>query len=227
MLLSLGLFPAVPHTLAAVRKPHVVGLGTARRVPYSSIGDPAGTAMKESAERTLMIRPLVVDGQVKEWTTGEPHDITDRTFTVRRALHINDTLPTDKAAHWVWQRGPWLMVDRVTGRVSALHLIDYDPVVSEVVWFRDYAAYCGITTTAKPSLLAVVAQVGGRKPALSRKLAAWSADDHATPVCGPVGWQREPLRVTFRPTGQDELNFDLVGLSAVLVEDGDDSTDAN
>jgi hypothetical protein len=47
----------------------------------------------------------------------------------------------------VWQRGPWLLVDRVTGHVVVLKLPDYDPSVSQVSWFRDYAAYCGITAS--------------------------------------------------------------------------------
>ena len=49
---------------------------------------------------------------------------------------LNDALPGDKIEHWIWQRGPWLMVDRVKGSVTALHLPDYDPAVSNVVWFR-------------------------------------------------------------------------------------------
>ncbi len=71
---------------------------------------------------TLKTRALLVDGRVSEWTTGEAHDVTDRSFVVRRALRINDSLPTDKpgdklatgqqTGHWVWQRGPWLLVDR-------------------------------------------------------------------------------------------------------------------
>jgi hypothetical protein len=28
----------------------------------------------------LKIRALIVDGAVKEWTTGEAHDVTDRSF---------------------------------------------------------------------------------------------------------------------------------------------------
>jgi len=40
-------------------------------VPYSRAGDPAGTASTEDA---LKIRPLLVDGVVKEWTTGDAHD---------------------------------------------------------------------------------------------------------------------------------------------------------
>ncbi len=71
----------------------------------------------------------------------------------------------------MWQRGPWLLVDRVTGHVTALKLPDYDPGVSQVSWFRDYAAYCGLTASGK-SLYAVVAQIAARKPVLAKKLAA-------------------------------------------------------
>ena len=39
-------------------------------------------------EVTLKIRPLLVDGLVKEWTTGDAHDVTDRSFVVRRVLRI-------------------------------------------------------------------------------------------------------------------------------------------
>ena len=68
----------------------------------------------------------------------------------------------------MWQRGPWLLVDRVTGRVTALKLPDYDPGVSQVSWFRDYAAYCGLTASGK-SLYAVVAQVAARKAGPGQK----------------------------------------------------------
>ena len=80
--------------------------------------------------------------------------------------------PPTKRSQWVWQRGPWLLVDRVTGRVTALRLPDYDPGVSQVSWFRDYAAYCGLTPSGK-SLYAVVAQIAARKPVLAKKLAAF------------------------------------------------------
>ena len=60
---------------------------------------------------------------MKEWTTGDAHDVTDRSFVVRRVIRLNDALPGDKQGsgdklgQWVWQRGPWLLVDRVTGHV--------------------------------------------------------------------------------------------------------------
>jgi hypothetical protein len=193
--------------------------------PYSRTGDPAGAATGETA---LKIRALLVDGRVKEWTTGDAHDITDRSFLVRRALRINDALPGDKPnqpIRWVWQRGPWLMVDRASGRVTALKLPDYDPGVSQVSWFRDYGAYCGLTASGK-SLYAVVAQLAARKPVLAKKLAAFEAASHTDPTCSAVEWQREPLRVTFHPAGMDPTSFDLIPGSAVLVEESDDEAEA-
>lgn len=214
-----ALCAAVPTAQAAARKAHIVSLGAAKRVPYSKVGDPAGAAPAEDA---LKIRALLVDGILKEWTTGDAHDVTDRSFAVRRVIRLNDSLPGDKLGHWVWQRGPWLLVDRVSGRIVALKLPDYDPGVSHVSWFRDYAAYCGVAASGK-SLYAVVAQVAARKPALSKKLEAFDPGNHPDPVCGPPEWQREPLRVTFHPAGKDAIGFELAPGSAVLVEDaGDD-----
>jgi hypothetical protein len=206
--------------LAAPRKAHVVVLGAVKRVPYSKVGDPGGAGTNEVA---LRIRPLLVDTILKEWTTGDAHDVTDRSFVVRRVIRINDMLPGDKLNHWVWQRGPWLMVDRMTGRVTPLKLPDYDPGVSQVSWFRDYGAYCGVTTSGK-SLYAVVAQLAARKPVLSKKLATFDEQNRPDLACDAAEWQREPLRITFHPTGKDAVSYDLVPGSAVLVEDsGDDA----
>jgi hypothetical protein len=221
-----GFLTCSSASIAAPRKPHVVVLGAARKVSYSKTGDPAGAAAGDSE---LKIRALLVDGVRKEWTTGESHDVTERSFVVRRVMKLNDALPGDKASEkpasaasrWVWQRGPWLLVDRVTGHVVALKLPDYDPGVSQVSWFRDYGAYCGVTASGK-SLYAVVAQVAARKAVLAKKLAVFDAESHAEPVCGAAEWQREPLRVTFHPTGKDAVSFDVVAGSAVLVEESGD-----
>jgi hypothetical protein len=226
-LLSLTLFTTLSAN-AAPRKAHIVVLGTVRHVPYSKIGDPASAAAGESV---LDIRALLVDGALKEWTTGDAHDVTDRSFVVRRVIRLNDALPTDKpgasdkagekVSHWVWQRGPWLLVDRAAGHVTALRLPDYDPGVSQVSWFRDYAAYCGITASGK-SLYAVVAQIAARKPVLAKKLAAFDVDNHPDPVCAPADWQREPLRIAFHPSGTNAISYDIVPGSALLVEDSGD-----
>jgi hypothetical protein len=218
------------------KKPHFVVLGAVKQVPYSKAGDPAGAA---SEETTLRTRALLVDGRISEWTTGEAHDVTDRSFVVRRALRINDTLPADPskpdpakpgtskpgASHWVWQRGPWLLIDRLTGHVTALKLPDYDPGTSQVAWFRDYAAYCGVTASGK-SLYAVVAQIGVRKAVLSKKLSPYDPADRSSPACTQPEWQREPLRITFHPAHRDPASYDLVGNSAVLVEDDNEEETA-
>jgi hypothetical protein len=231
-----ALFAALPTVSAAPRKAHTVVLGATRHMPYTKTGDPAGAAQGET---DLKVRALLVDGVLKEWTTGDAHDVTDRSFVVRRVIRLNDALPSDKsgpgdkpsdkptekparvANPWVWQRGPWLLVDRVTGHIVALKLPDYDPGVSQVSWFRDYGAYCGITASGK-SLYAVVAQVAARKAVLAKKLEAFDAENHPQPVCGQPEWQREPLRITFHPAGKEPSSFDIVPGSAVLVEDAGD-----
>jgi hypothetical protein len=228
-----GIFAVGAAVQAAPRKVHTVVLGAARKVLYSKAGDPAGAA---TGEDSLKIRALLVDGVLKEWTTGDAHDVTDRSFVVRRVIRLNDALPSDKspekntekpaasANRWVWQRGPWMLVDRVTGHVVALKLPDYDPGVSQVSWFRDYGAYCGVTASGK-SLYAVVAQVTARKPVLAKKLAAFDPESHADPVCALAEWQREPLRITFHATAKEAVSFDVVPGSAVLVEDSGDETE--
>ena len=212
-------------TFGAAHKTHTVFLGAIKRVAYSKVGDPAGAA---AGETELKIRALLVDGQLKEWTTGESHDVTDRSFVVRRALRLNDALPGENPAAaketWVWQRGPWLIVDRLTGHVTAIKLPDYDPGVSQVSWFRDYGAYCGVTASGK-SLYAVVAQVTARKPVLAKKLTGFDTENHPSPACGLAEWQREPLRISFHPAGTSVVSFDVVPGSAILVEDASDEPD--
>ena len=94
---------------------------------------------------------------------------------------------------------------------------DYDPGVSQVSWFRDYAAYCGVTASGK-SLYAVVAQLAVRKPVLAKKLTAFDPENPSGPACAPPDWQREPLRITFHPSG----SYDFIPGSAALVEDTGD-----
>jgi len=204
--------------MARTPRAHVVALGGVRKVPYT----PPDVTRDEKNEETttLKVRPLMVDDLQREWTTGEIHEVTDRTFAVRRAMRLNDALPGERETHWAWQPGPWLTVDRVTGRITALHLPEFDPVVSNVVWYRDYAAYCGIGTTAKGGLFAIVAEIGGRKAVVQKQLGPWPQANHFVPVCQPAEWQRMPMRVTLKPTGGEAMTFDVVGTSS-LVEDGD------
>ena len=80
-------------------------------------------------------------------------------------------------------------------------------------------------TASGKSLYAVVAQVAARRAVLAKKLAAFDAESHPAPVCGLATWQREPLKVTFHPTGKDAASFEVVPGSAVLVEDAGDEAE--
>ena len=209
-----------PSAAMAV-KVHTVVLGPIRKVPYTP---PEATPETRSDDSTsLRVRPLMVDDRQREWTVGPIHEVTDRTFVVQRALRLNDGLPGE-AVRWSWQPGPWLMVDRVTGHVTALHLPDFDPQVSDVVWFRDYAAYCGIATTVKGGLMAVVAELGARKAVVQQKLSAWPQSNTPHPVCATSKWQRTPIRATIQQTDGQPLTFDVVGVSS-LIEEGESGDD--
>ena len=204
--------------LAKPPKVHVVALGAVRRVPYMAADVKSEERSEEST--TLKVRPLVVDERQREWTMGEIHEVTERSFAIRRVIHVNDALPQEKAERWTWEPGPWLLVDRVTGHITVLHLPAFDADVSNVVWYRDYAAYCGTGATAKGGLFAVVAQLGGRKAVVERQVGRWPQENHFVPVCQPAEWQRMPMRVTLKPTAGEPVTFEVIG-GMGLVEEGD------
>jgi len=167
---------------------------------------PVKLAVGPSEEKSvdIAVRPLVVDGQVKDFTTGDSHDVTDREFVVRRAYRINDALPEDahKAPKWMWQRGGWLLVDRKSGKISLLKLPDFDPFYSQVSWYRDYAAYCGIPSSGE-KVNAIVAEIGAKKPLFHKDLGKSIMGDDPDGNCAAPQWARQPSRVTFLPkTGE-------------------------
>ncbi len=189
----------------AASKPHVIGFGSPQ--PVKLYGGPA-----EDKVFDLTVRPLYVDTKLKEFTTGKPHDITDRTFVVRRAFRINDALPDDsrKAFKWLWQLGGWLLVDRTSGKITQLKLPDFDSFYSDVSWYRDYAAYCGTAGNGE-RLLAVVAQLGVKKPLYRKEIGKASGGDLPDADCAAPHWDRKPARVTFRPKAADGLTVNVSG----------------
>ena len=220
--LAFPLSQPLAHAAPALPKVHVVALGAVRKVPYTPPNAAPDKPDQPGDALTLKVRPLTVDGHQKEWTTGDAHDVTDRSFTIRRAMRLNDALPNETAARWSWQPGPWLLVDRTTGHITALHLPDFDPEVSDAVWFRDYAAYCGIASTVKGGLFVIVAQLGARRPVVQKQIGPWPQSNHFIPVCQPAQWQRLPMRVTLKPTGGEPTTYDVVG-STSIIEEGDNS----
>jgi hypothetical protein len=184
-------------TSLSAPKVHLVAFGK-----WSSI---RVTEAEEPKTIDLKVRALLVDGRMKEFTTGVPHDVTDRTFAVQRVYRLNDSLPQDSGAvHWLWQRGGWLLVDRVTGKVQPIVLPEYDPNISTVNWFRDYAAYCGTSDDGQKNF-AVVAQLGRRKPLLKKALADTNDGEYLN--CSTPVWQRDPMRVIFEHKSEGKFTY--------------------
>jgi hypothetical protein len=192
-------------------KPHVVSFG--KLMPVKLFLGPS-----EDRTMDMQVRALFVDSKLKEFTTGDTHDITDTVFVVRRAFRINDSLPDEprKAPKWMWQRGGWLMVDRSTGRVTPVTLPEFDPFYSDVAWYRDYAAYCGINDTAS-KVFAVVVELGRKKPILRRELGAATNGDTPESECAKPDWDRKPPHVTFNPKNAQKFTFTLPSRSIDVV----------
>lgn len=194
----------LPMAARAAAKPHIVSFGKPQIVKWFAGPD-------ETKPLDFKIRPLYVDTRLKEYTIGSAHEVTDRLFVVRRAFRLNDTLPDESTApRWQWQRGGWLLVDRVTGRVSPINLPDFDPFYSAANWYRDYIAYCGVADDGK-KLYAVVVQLGRRKPLLKKLLGEAAVSDLPDSECSAPAWQRQPARVTFTPQQGDKLTFSIRG----------------
>jgi hypothetical protein len=146
----------------------------------------------------IKIRPLRVDGCVKEYALGAPHEVSERLFVVRRAFRVNDSLPEDSGPHWRWQRGGWLLVDRLTGHISTVNLPEFDVYYSSASWYRDYDAYCGVADDGKETY-AIVAQISRRKAVLKLQLSDTGVAEDAAPhsACTAPSWQRSPVSVSF------------------------------
>ncbi|HVP54109.1 MAG TPA: hypothetical protein VMU45_03865 [Candidatus Eisenbacteria bacterium] len=195
---------------AAASKPHVLSLG--KPTPVKLLLGPS-----EEKTVTITVRPLYLDTKLKEYTTGPAHDITDRVFVIRRAYRVNDSLPNESAARWLWQRGGWLLVDRTTGRITQIRLPDFDPYYSDVSWYRDYAAYCGVADDGE-RVSAIVAQITAKKPIYKKQLDKLDGE-LPDAVCQAPLWQRNPIRVTFTPLGGEKLSVDVTGRFADVTPD--------
>lgn len=200
----------------AAPKPHTIVFGKWTTVKWM-IGP------SENQPIDLKIRPLLVDGRIKEYTVGIPHDITERLFVVRRVFRLNDALPDDKAPqnHWRWERGGWLMADRISAHVTQVNLPEFDSYSSVTSWYRDYVAYCGVSDDGT-KLYEIVTQLGRRKPALKKPLTNAVSLDMPDSACAAPDWQREPARVTFSAGGADRTTYEVRGHTFNLMKEQDE-----
>ena len=88
---------------AAAPKAHVIIFGKWISVQWFTGAD-------EQKPLSLKVRPLMVDGRVKEYIAGATHEVTERLFVVRRAFRVNDSLPEDSGR---------LAMAVATGRLAA------------------------------------------------------------------------------------------------------------
>ena len=215
----LGLIWAMLGTAAtgAVAKVHVITFGKSTSVQWF-----AGVGAEEKP-LTMKVRALIVDGRIKEYVMGAAHDVTERLFVVRRAFRVNDSLPEESVPRWQWQRGGWLLVDRVTGRVSAINLPEFDAYYSAASWYRDYVAYCGVADDGKKTY-AMVAQLSRRKAVLKKELSGAGVAEDAAPdsACPAPTWERGPVRVSFEPAGSVRQTFAIRGHVVDLVNDAEE-----
>ena len=169
----------------------------------------------------LKVRALVVDGRVKEYTAGTPHEITERLFVVRRVFRLNDALPEDKQPNWHWERGGWILVDRASSHITQLSLPGFDSYSSVASWYRDYVAYCGVSDDGT-KFYEIVAQLGRRKPILRKSMTSAVSLEMPDSACAAPAWQRQPVRVTFSTGGPDKTTYEVHGHSFNLITDQDE-----
>jgi len=200
--------------VAGAAKQHVITFGK-----WSSVQWFAGT--NDSKPLILKVRALIVDGRLKGYVLGSPHEVTERLFAVRQVFRINDSLPSEQGnPRWQWERGGWLLVDRMTGRISPINLPEFDALYSAESWFRDYVAYCGLSDDRK-KVYAIVAQISRRKPMMKIPLPGAAVSDDAGPdsACAQPLWQRAPVRVSFEVSGGTRQTFAIRGHVVDLVNE--------
>jgi hypothetical protein len=201
--------------LSAASKPHVITFGK-----WTTVEMPRGP--REDQPSRMKVRPLYVDGKLKEFTLGSPHEITDHMFAVQRVIRLNDALPSEAGANpqWIWQRAGWMIVDRGSGHVTQTVLPQFDPEISAASWYRDYVAYCGVSADGQ-KIYATVVQLNRRKPVLNKQFDQ-RPDDSPSFSCTPPAWERRPPRVTFISADEKKLTYVVRGHAVELANENDD-----
>ena len=114
---------------------------------------------------------FVVDSRLKEYTTGSPHELTDRLFVVRRAFRVNDALPAEMAAlardgSGSAAAGRWSTGLPVESRNSTCR--STIPSIRAPSWYRDYIGLLRRFGRGQESFTPSWRRWGGEKPILKK-----------------------------------------------------------
>jgi len=150
----------LPAIAGGVTKPHVITFGKWTTVPWSP-----NAAAADDKPLTLKVRPLLVDARVKEFNARR------RSRCNRPAVRGTPRLPHQRQPSPGTRLGSSLAMAARRMASSGPHhrphlaanLPEFDAFYSAASWYRDYAAYCGVSEDGK-KVYAVVAQISRRKP---------------------------------------------------------------
>lgn len=162
----------------------------------------------------MQIRPLYIDGELREFTTGPAHNLDQNRFVVRRVYRLSGRMfRNGKSQPFLWQRGEWILVDRSRGRIQQLELPDFDPFYSVASWSRDWVAYCGLSKEGD-EVYAVVAKLDQRDPVVRKRLRQASGSPKPDGECEAPRWEQQAGKVTFRPAGGPEVPITIGSVPA-------------
>ena len=175
---------------------------------------------------TLKIRPILVDAHVKDFSLGPAHDVTDHLFVVRRALPCQrQSSPGIHLAPALAMATRGMASRRPPHRPYFPQSIfpELNAVYSVASWYRDYAAYCGVSEDGK-KIYAIVAQLNKSKPVLKKSLNGQTIPEDATAdsVCPAPAWQRSPARDPSSRQARPKQTFAVRGHTIDLINESEE-----
>jgi hypothetical protein len=187
-----------------------------------------------TGQRTLdrKVCPLFVDTRLQEYTTGTPHERTDRLFLVQRAFLLNDALPAENAP---LKRAP-IRTPRAgsgsaeAGCSSTNRPRDPSPsstCPSSIPSIEDKLV-SGLRRLlrgiGKPQEALRDSRLGrSRKPILRKDTGEPVGTDDPDSECPPAIWERTSMRVTFQPDDKQKLVFSIRSRTVDVVNDAEET----
>jgi hypothetical protein len=130
-------------------------------------------------------------------TTGQPRDITDRAFVVRKVYRVNDRLPSEstQSPKWKWHRAGWLLVDRPNGPSQRTSLARFRPVLLDGELVSRLRGILRVLRRRREGVRRG-GKIGVKKPLVHKEPGRAHGGDMPDSECDAPTWQRPPVRVT-------------------------------